>query len=64
MSLANRLARLDDTIDKPRVEPVVWEAAFNEYDPEALREVWHRACADVQGHIDLYLNDSEKGYLA
>jgi hypothetical protein len=63
MSLANRLSRLDGTIKKPHVDPAVWEAAFNEYDPTALREVWDRACADVQGHIDLYLNDREKGYV-
>lgn len=63
MSLANRLSRLPGTVEKPHVDPVVWEAAFNEFDPDALREVWIRAVTDVQGHIDLYLNDSEKGYL-
>lgn len=62
-SLGNRLARLDDTVEKPKVEPVVWEAAFNEYDPDALREVWQRAVTDVQGHIDLYLNDKELAYV-
>ena len=62
-SLGNRLARLDGTVDKPKVEPVVWERAFNEYDPDALREVWHRAVTDVQGHIDLYLNDRQKEYV-
>ena len=63
MSLANRLARLPGTVDKPHVDPVIWEAAFNEFDPTAMREVWDRACADVQGHIDLYLNDVAKGYV-
>lgn len=62
-SLANRLSRLDDTVEKPHVDPVVWEAAFNDYDPDALREVWTRAVTDVQGHIDLYLNDSERSYV-
>lgn len=62
-SLANRMSRLPGHLDKPHVDPVVWEAAFNEYDPEALREVWHRASTDVQLHIDLYLNDRAKGYV-
>jgi len=64
MSLANRLSRLEGTVDKPKVEPVVWEAAFNDFEPDALREVWVRACTDVQGHIDLFLNDSERGYMS
>ncbi len=64
MSLANRLSRLDGTVKKPKVEPVVWEAAFNDYDPDALHEVWARASTDVQGHIDLFLNDSERGYMS
>lgn len=63
MSLGNRLSRLPGTVEKPHVNPVVWEKAFNEFEPDALREVWERACADVQGHIDLYLNDREKGYV-
>jgi hypothetical protein len=62
-SLANRLSRLDDTVEKPHVDPVVWEAAFNEFDPTALREVYTRAVTDVQGHIDLYLNDRERSYV-
>lgn len=63
MSLANRLSRLPGTVDKPHVNPAVWEAAFNEFDPEALREVWHRATTDVAGHIDLFLNDLEGAYV-
>jgi hypothetical protein len=63
MSLANRLSRLEGTVDKPHVDPVVWERAFNEFDPAALHEVWLRATTDVQGHIDLFLNDTERGYL-
>lgn len=62
-SLANRMSRLPGHLDKPHVDPVVWEAAFNEYDPEALREVWHRASTDVQLHIDLFRNDRAKGYV-
>ena len=62
-SLANRLSRLDDVVEKPHVNPVVWEAAFNEFDPDALREVWHRAVTDVQGHIDLFVNDRERSYV-
>jgi hypothetical protein len=62
-SLANRLSRLPGTVEKPHVDPVVWEAAFNEFDPTALREVWPRAVTDVQGHIDLYLNDRERSYV-
>lgn len=62
-SLSNRMSRLPGHLDKPHVDPVVWEAAFNEYEPAALREVWHRAATDVQLHIDLYLNDREKGYV-
>jgi hypothetical protein len=63
MSLANRLSRLPGTVEKPHVNPVVWEAALNEFDPVALREVWERACTDVQGHIDLFRNDLERGYV-
>jgi hypothetical protein len=62
-SLGNRLARLPETVDKPHVEPVVWERAFHDFEPAALREVWERSTADVQGHIDLFVNDREKGYL-
>lgn len=62
-SLANRLSRLDDTVEKPHVDPVVWEAAFNEFEPEALREVYTRAVTDVQGHIDLFINDLERSYV-
>jgi len=63
MSLANRLSRLPDTVEKPHVDPVVWEAAFNEFDPDALHEVWLRATTDVQGHIDLFINDLERSYV-
>jgi hypothetical protein len=63
MSLANRLSRLPDTVEKPHVDPVVWEAAFNDFDPVALREVWERARTDVQGHIDLFVNDFERSYV-
>jgi hypothetical protein len=63
MSLANRLSRLEGTVDKPHVNPVVWSAAFNDFDPDALREVWNRAVLDVQGHIDLYHNDTERSYV-
>lgn len=62
-SLGNRLARLPEAVKKPHVEPVIWERAFHDFDPAALREVWERATADVQGHIDLFINDKEKGYL-
>jgi hypothetical protein len=62
-SLANRLSRLEGTVEKPHVDPVVWEAAFNEFDPVALAEVYHRAVTDVQGHIDLFVNDREKRYV-
>jgi hypothetical protein len=62
-SLGDRLSRLDGTVEKPSVDPVVWEAAFNEYDPDALREVWSRAVTDVQGHIDLFINDLEVSYV-
>lgn len=63
MSLANRLSRLPGTVEKPKVEPVVWEAAFNEFDPVALREVWDRATTDVLGHVDLFVNDTERSYV-
>jgi hypothetical protein len=62
-SLANRLSRLPGTVEKPHVDPVIWEAAFNEYDPDALREVYSRALVDVQGHIDLFINDLERSYV-
>lgn len=62
-SLGTRLSRLEGTVDKPKVEPVVWEAAFNEFDADALREVWQRAVVDVQGHIDLFVNDHERSYV-
>ena len=62
-SLGNRLSRLDGTVEKPKVDPVVWEAAFNEFEPAALREVWERAITDVQGHIDLFRNDLEVSYV-
>lgn len=62
-SLANRLSRLPGTVDKPHVDPVVWEAAFNEFEPDALREVYTRAVTDVQGHIDLFVNDLQKEYV-
>lgn len=62
-SLGTRLSRLEGTVDKPKVEPVVWEAAFNDFDPDALREVYSRAVVDVQGHIDLFVNDSERSYV-
>ncbi|MCI0440740.1 MAG: hypothetical protein L0177_16665 [Chloroflexi bacterium] len=62
-SLANRMSRLPGHREKPHVDPVVWEAAFNEFDPDALREVWNRALADVQLHVDLYLNDLERSYV-
>jgi hypothetical protein len=63
MSLANRLSRLEGTVNKPSVTPAVWAAAFNDFDPKALREVWNRAVLDVQGHIDLYYNDRERSYV-
>jgi DNA polymerase elongation subunit (family B) len=63
MSLANRLSRLPGTVEKPHVDPAVWEAAFNEFEPEAMREVYSRAVTDVQGHIDLFHNDLERSYV-
>ena len=62
-SLGNRLSRLPEAADKPHVEPVVWERAFHDFEPDALREVWERARADVQGHIDLFNNDRALGYI-
>lgn len=62
-SLQNRTERIGGLQKKPNVPPVVWEAAFHDFDPEALREVWERACADVQLHIDLFHNDLERSYV-
>ena len=53
-SLGNLMTRRTPSVKKPSVEPKVWEAAFNEYDPVAIREVWDRCVADVMGHYVLH----------
>lgn len=62
-SLQNRTERIGNLPKKPNVPPVVWEAAFHDFEPAALRQVWERAVTDVQLHIDLLRNDLELGYI-
>lgn len=61
-SLGNLLPRVGGQ-EKPHVHPSVWEAAFNDYDPRALREVWDRCVSDVMGHWELHQALLKQGWL-
>lgn len=50
-SLANRLSRIPGAPAKVHVDPVIWEKAWNDYDPDAIAHVWHRCVTDDDGHV-------------
>ena len=62
-SLGNLLPRLTKDVEKQNVHPMVWEQAFNEYEPGALREVWNRCVSDVMGHWELHKTLKGTGWL-
>jgi hypothetical protein len=62
-SLGNLLPRVGTSADKPSVHPSTWESAFNDYEPDALREVWNRCVADVMGHYELHTALRRQGWL-
>lgn len=62
-SLGNLLPRITDDTEKEHVHPMVWEQAFNDFDPAALREVWNRCVTDVMGHWELHKVLKSTGWL-
>lgn len=68
-SLGNLLPRLTKDSVKDHVHPAVWEAALNDFEPKALKEVWNRCITDVMGHWELHkalvennwMNDPKSG---
>lgn len=62
-SLDNLTGRRLEGVEKPHVHPKVWEAAFNDYEPAALREVWNRCTADVMLHWELHQDLLSNGWL-